>query len=64
MKINKAKCNVLHLVLGILKHRYRLGGEWLQVRAALRKGFRNVVMCSVHLQLRRPTISLVASRKV
>lgn len=30
MKINKARCKVLHLGLGHLKQKYRLGGEGIE----------------------------------
>jgi len=32
MKFDKAKCKVLHLGRSSPKHRYRLGGKWLDRR--------------------------------
>ena len=29
MRFNKAKCKVLHMDRGKLKHKYRLGDEWI-----------------------------------
>jgi len=34
MKLNNAKCKVLHLGQGNSKHRYRLGREWIGSRPA------------------------------
>ncbi|GAB0188856.1 cAMP-dependent protein kinase inhibitor alpha [Grus japonensis] len=30
MKFNKAKCKILHMGQGKPKHKYRLGGEWIE----------------------------------
>ncbi|GAB0195123.1 cAMP-dependent protein kinase inhibitor alpha [Grus japonensis] len=30
MKVNKAKCKILHMGRGNAKHNYRLGGEWIE----------------------------------
>jgi len=61
-KLSKAKCKVLHVGWGNPKHRYRLGGEWLEsshdekdLGFSVDERFNMSQQCS--LQPRRPTVS-------
>jgi len=36
LKVNKAKCKVPHMGRGNPKHKYRLGGEWIQNRSEVK----------------------------
>ena len=63
MKFNKTKYKALHLCQGNLKHKYRLGREWVERRiwgCWLMKD--STWAISVHLQPRKPTVSWAASR--
>ncbi|GAB0204716.1 cAMP-dependent protein kinase inhibitor alpha [Grus japonensis] len=63
MRFNKARCKVLHLGMGNLRYQYRLGNEGIKSNPTGKDSGILVdekldVNCNVHLQARKPTVSL------
>jgi len=67
MRFSKAKCKVLHMGGGNLKHKYRLAGQWIESspeeedwRVLVDEKFN--MTSNVSSQSRRPTVSWAASK--